>query len=58
MGDLETNIITKNIEVRMQLIFQKLNRYFCAKWQLAVLDLNSLTMDYIFLQQEYPIPES
>ena len=25
----------------MQSIFQKLNRYFCAKWQLAVLDLNS-----------------
>jgi len=25
----------------MQSIFQKLNRYFCVKWQLAVLDLNS-----------------
>ena len=25
----------------MQSIFQKLNRYFCAKWQLSVLDLNS-----------------
>lgn len=25
----------------MQSIFQKLNRYFCAKWQLAVLDLKS-----------------
>ena len=42
----------------MESIFQKLNRYFFVKWQLAVLDLNSLAMDYIFLQQEYSIPES